>query len=433
VASYSAEKAPPRGHRSECAPHFPGKADAGRDGAASSSHNAGWTVRLPAALDIADIPPNYLKMLLVLERACRDRSYCWNSNASLAAMYGVENSGGFRRLLAHMRRDGYIAMVPVNPEQPGEGRVGIFLLKRLDPDLPVEDRPPPREAVARLWAARERKGEPVRCPTRVTPPAPIEATPLPQMGQPPLPQMRQQNKDVFSKKDELNDDAVVAPSQPPDEEKTPDKVSEDLAPLGDRAQDRFGGCMLKRVADAVETYGREWVEVVLWGVLTLKDWGGVLATLGHWKAEGGPSDRTVERARREKAKPSPKRAVERDPAADRPPAETLLADIRREGFRLEIGAEGGLELVAPELVPLDGPRPLAERLRKQFDAAVEKARAEFRSRLDSLGIEVLGLMRAGSSDEPLPGEGSRQSLADVAVAATPRLSGGFPIVAPRSV
>ena len=410
MASYSAEKAPPRGHRSECAHHFPGKADAGRDGAASSSHNAGWTVRLPAALDIAAISPNYLKMLLVLERACRDRSYCWNTNASLAALYGAENSGGFRRLLAHMHRDGYIAMVPINPDQPGEGRVGIFLLKRLDPDLPVEDRPPPREAVARLWAARERKGEPVRCPTRAAPPASNEATPLPQMGQPPLPQMRQQNNDVFSKKDELNDDAVVASSQPPDEEKTPDKVSEDLAPLVARAQNRFGGCMLRRVADAIELYGREWVEVVLWGVLTLKDWGGVLATLGHWKTEGGPSDRTVERARREKAKAAPKPTVERRPAVERPPAEVLLGDIQREGFRLEIGAEGQLELIAPEMVPLDGPRQLAERLRKQFDAGVEKARAEFQPRLDGLGAEILGLMRAREPAEPGPrgtrGEGA---------------------------
>src|SRR6185437_5626367 len=106
-----------------------------------------------------------------------------------------------------MRRDGFIAMIPVNPDRPADGRVGIFLLKRLDPDLPVEDRPPSREAVARLWAARERKGEPARRPpVRVAPPASIEAAPLPQMSQPPLPQMRHQNKDEFSNKDERNDD-----------------------------------------------------------------------------------------------------------------------------------------------------------------------------------------------------------------------------------
>jgi hypothetical protein len=360
-------------------------------------------------------------MLLVLERACRERSYCWNSNSSLAAMYGAVNSGGFRRLLAHMHRDGFIAMVPVNPDQPGEGRVGIFLPKRLDPDLPVEDRPPPREAVARLWAARERKGEPVRRPTRVAPPAPIEATPLPQMGPPPLPQMRPQNKDESLKKDEMNDDSVVAPSRPPEEEKIPEKAREnpgppgsseptreDLGPLVARAQDRFGGCMLKRVADAVELYGREWVEVVLWGVLTLKDWGGVLATLGHWKVEGGPSDRTVQRARREQAKACPKPVVERHPAAERPPAEVLLSEIRREGFRLEIGAEGRLELIDPVMEPLAGPRPLAERLRKRFEAMVETARAGFRSRLEGLEAEVIELLRAGRPNH-------RGSLGGVAV------------------
>jgi len=405
VISYSAAAAPPRGPRPECAPHFPGKADAGRDGGDASPQKPGWTVRMPATLDIADIPPNYLKMLLVLERACRDRSYCWNTNASLAALYGAENSGGFRRLLADMRRDGYIATVPVNPDKPSDGRLGIFLLRRLDADLPVEDHPPSREAVARLWAARERKGEPAPRPAGVTPPAPIEAAPLPQMGQPPLPQMRPQNNDVFSKKDEMNDDAVVAPSQPPEEENFPGKDSGDLGPLVARAQERFGGSMQARVADAVAIYGYRWVEVVLWGVPTLRDWGGVLATLGHWKTECGPSDRTVERARREMARAAPKPAVPRRPAAERPPAEALMADIREQGFRLEIGAEGRLELIAPEMAPLDCPRPLAERLRKQYQAAVERERAEFRSRLDGLEAEVLGLMRIGSSPGQLPGEG----------------------------
>jgi hypothetical protein len=474
VTSYSAGTAPPRGPRSECAHGTAGSADAGREGATAPPHKAGWTVRITAAIDFADIPPNYLKMLLVLERACRDRSYCWNSNASLAAMYGAENSGGFRRLLAHMRRDGYIAMVPVNPDRPGEGRVGIFLLKRLDPDLPVEDRPPPREAVARLWAARERKGEPVRCPTRVAPPAPIEATPLPRMSQPPLPQMGQQNNDGSLKKDEKNDDgvvvapsrspdqedtpeqacdgarnegeesdddvassrspdaeeipekapeAVVAPPPSPDEEKAPAKAPEDLGPLVARAHQRFGGCMHSRVAEVVKLYGRNWVEVVLWGVLTLRDWGGVLATLGHWKREGGPTDRAVERARREQAKAAPKPVMERRPAAERPPAEVLLAEIRRGGFRLEIGAENRLELIDPEPLALEGPRSLVERLRKQYEASVQEARAEFRSRLDGLGAEVISLLRSGPPDR-------RGSAAGVAVAEKPCPSGGGPIVAP---
>ena len=191
--------------------------------------------------------------------------------------------------------------------------------------------------------------------------------------------------------------------------------------------------MLKRVADAVEAYGREWVEVVLWGVLTLKDWGGVLATLGHWKTEGGPSDRTVEKARREKAKAAPKPVVERRPAAERPPAEVLLAEIRREGFRLEIGAEGRLELIAPEMVPLDGPRPLAERLRKQYEAAVEKARAEFRSRLDGLGAEVISLMRAGTGRGRSPGKALEDHWRAPPSRGRPVRRVASPIVAPRGV
>jgi hypothetical protein len=291
--------------------------------------------------------------------------------------------------------------------------------------------------VARLWAARERKGEPVRCPNRVASPAPIEATPLPQMRQPPLPQMRPQNKDESLKKDERNDDSVVAPSRPPEEEEIPEEASEDLGPpetpeptradlgpLVARAQDRFGGCMVRRVADVVELYGREWVEVVLWGVLTLKDWGGVLATLGHWKTEGGPTDRAVQRARREQAKASPKPVVARRPAAERPPAEVLLSEIRREGFRLEISAEGRLELIAPVMEPLPGPRPLAERLRKQFEALAETARAGFRSRLEGLEAEVIELLRSGRPDP-------RGSLEGVAVGGMPCPSGGSAIVAPR--
>lgn len=480
---YSTAGPPPRGPRSRCAPGSARTADPGRDDGSTSPHKAGWTIRIPAALDFALIPPNYLKMLLVFEGTCRDHSYCWNSNASLAALYGVENSGGFRRLLADMRRDGFIAMVPLNPDRPADGRVGIFLLKRLDPDLPVEDRPPSREAVARLWAARERKGEPARRPpVRVAPPAPIEAPPLPQMGQPPLPQMRHQNKDEFSNKDEMNDDGVVVvssrspdqeetpeqardgalnegeksdgdvapPGSPdreqlpevavaaprsPDEEKAPEQTSakapEDLGPLVARAEQRFGGCMLKRVAYAVEVYGREWVEVVLWGAVVLRDWGGVLVTLGNWKREGGPTDRVVERARREQAKASPKPAVERRPAPPRPPAEVLLAEIRSEGFRLEIGPDGRLELIAPEPVPVDGPRPLMERLRKYFETAVERARSEFRPRLERLGPEVLSLLQTGGPTGPVPGEDPRGSLGDVADAGKSRPSDGPPIVAPR--
>ncbi len=226
--------------------------------AAPRQSGSGWTVRIPSTAKIGDIEPTHLKMLLVLEGACRTKSYCWHSNASLASMYGSKLSGGFRRMLADMEAAGYFWRLAINPARPTDGRAGIFLHRRLDPDLPVEEVPPPAEAVKRLWASRNHASK--------------EATPLPQSGQPPLPQLRQQNEDVFSNEEEKN----VRTSY------------DDLFDLSEKAQKRFGvSGLLPRVRDAVGVYGLEWVTLAI-ETPKLKGWGGVLGTLKNWKAEGGP-------------------------------------------------------------------------------------------------------------------------------------------------
>ena len=112
----------------------------------------GWKTRIPATLDVSKITPPHFMMLFILESLCRSVSYCWPSNALLATMYGC-SIRNVKEILREMQEEGYLWRLPV---ERGSGRAGIFLHRRLDPDLPVEDRPPPPEAVQRLWAARNR-------------------------------------------------------------------------------------------------------------------------------------------------------------------------------------------------------------------------------------------------------------------------------------
>lgn len=174
----------------------------------------GWTVRTPAALDVSAIPPTHLKMIFVLETFWRDRTYCFPSNATLAAAYGYDLSrpgskvpGSFHRLLRDLERDGWIYRLPVNPGNPSDGRAGIFCHRRLDPDLPVEDVPPPPEAVARLWAARgwEGKGD-AAAPKRAKDPRPFERTTFAQKGGGGFAQKGVHNKDEGPNQDEVNND-----------------------------------------------------------------------------------------------------------------------------------------------------------------------------------------------------------------------------------
>jgi hypothetical protein len=169
-------------------------------------------VRVSGEIDLATIPSNHFKMLHILERLCRDRSYCWPSNAKLAALYGCVNSGGFRQLLAEMERDGFISRQPIQPGRPGAGRLGIFLHVRLDRDLPVETGPPPPpEAVKRLRNSRERFD--LSGPKSAGQGASQGADTLPQNGQGGLPQNGQQNKDRSRKKDESNQEEKRATPQ----------------------------------------------------------------------------------------------------------------------------------------------------------------------------------------------------------------------------
>jgi len=136
-------------------------------------------VRIPVNLDVSRIKPSHLKMLLILEAFWGDKSYCWPSNETLAKKFGCSVSRA-RQILYEMEDRGYIYLLPADPAKPHGERAGIFAHRRLNPDRPVEDRPPPPEAIDRLWATRAKSlgaGVPlVGIPT--TPPVGIPTTPL---------------------------------------------------------------------------------------------------------------------------------------------------------------------------------------------------------------------------------------------------------------
>jgi hypothetical protein len=136
-------------------------------------------VRIPVSLDISQIKPAYLKMLLILEAFWGAKTYCWPSNETLAKKFGCSVSRA-RQILYEMEELGYIYLLPADPAKPHGERAGIFAHRRLNPDRPVEDRPPPPEAIDRLGAARAKSlgtGVPlVGIPT--TPPVGIPTTPL---------------------------------------------------------------------------------------------------------------------------------------------------------------------------------------------------------------------------------------------------------------
>ena len=110
-------------------------------------------VRIPVNLDLSRIKPPHLKMLLILEAFWGDKTYCWPSNETLAKKFGCSVSRA-RQILYEMEDLGYIYLLPADDRKPHGERAGIFAHSRLNPDRPVEDRPPPPEAIERLWAAR---------------------------------------------------------------------------------------------------------------------------------------------------------------------------------------------------------------------------------------------------------------------------------------
>jgi hypothetical protein len=113
----------------------------------------GWIVQvsLPDS-DIASIKMPHLKMLLVLERICRDKSYAWASNAFIAGRCGL-GERQVRRILQEMELEGFVYRYVADAGLRGSGRDGIFLLRRLDSDRPVEDTVPTPESIQRLWQA----------------------------------------------------------------------------------------------------------------------------------------------------------------------------------------------------------------------------------------------------------------------------------------
>jgi hypothetical protein len=110
--------------------------------------------KFPHNIDIEAVKPSHLKMFVILERCCPFTSYCWHSNAILAKKYGC-TVRQVSTILREMQEAGYLWRLEVNAGG-FRRRAGIFLHVRLDPDRPVEDRPPPQEAIDRLWAARNR-------------------------------------------------------------------------------------------------------------------------------------------------------------------------------------------------------------------------------------------------------------------------------------
>src|ERR1700722_12189720 len=89
----------------------------------SKTIGPGPRVRVPVNLDIAAIKPQHLKMLLILECYCGDKSYCWPSNKTLALKYGCKVRQ-VKEILREMQEAGYLWRVAVEPDRfrDGSGR-----------------------------------------------------------------------------------------------------------------------------------------------------------------------------------------------------------------------------------------------------------------------------------------------------------------------
>ena len=279
------------------------------------SRPTGWTVRISRDTDIASLKPAHLKALIVIERLCGDRSYCWPTVQTLARLCGCKPSGGFRRMLNDMERAGLIARRPI-ASGPGAGYLGIYLRARLDRDRPVDEAPAPADQGVLLAPPM-----PDVQPTYTH--ASDGAADLPQMGQPGVPQMGQQ-KDEVLEEESKNDDVVEIPD-------VVEKDPEDIKTLTSRAEERFGAHHARRVEDACAAYGIDAVAAVLFTCQNLKSWGGVLGTLKNWSSEGIP-DRALEQGR--KALDRPRQEATRD-AQERSAKQAALEADRAERERQE--------------------------------------------------------------------------------------------------
>jgi hypothetical protein len=216
--------------------------------------SGGWSVHLaPDALQqTADLGGGALRVLIALHGFCRTNDSCWPSNATLAAAAGLsaQQTG---RGLAELEEAGWIRR---DGSPRGGRREGITLLRRID-----------------------------RC------------------TQPPIETDRctHQDREVAPIKTEESHKKKIQGSRPKNDDTRPVVVVEspplkdpELAPLVARAEERFGA-NYQRVEQAVEAFGREWVEQALERPGT-EQWGGVLHTLKEYEAEGGPCAKAIKKA-----------------------------------------------------------------------------------------------------------------------------------------
>jgi hypothetical protein len=89
--------------------------------------------------------------LLVLEGRCRARCSCWVGNEDLAQALRLSVRATIR-ILGELEAEGWILRIEAPPGQPG--RIGILLLRRANPDLPVASREEIAEAILRLKLAK---------------------------------------------------------------------------------------------------------------------------------------------------------------------------------------------------------------------------------------------------------------------------------------
>jgi hypothetical protein len=255
----------------------------------------GWITRIPESVDVPDLGHRFFTMLFVLETLCRDKSYTWATNATLAQRFGCSGRQ-IQTLLREMEVAGHLWRVLVEPDRPGDGRAGIFLHRRLNPDLPIEDRPPPAEAVQRLWAARRRSQEPVA--ETCVPPTKKPSYPPRRNLRTPHEETFVQNKDESLKKDELKDDDD---GQGGSSSLCQTFIEDELIR---RARRLFPaeGDMVQAVQTAVAVYGLAMVRWALnvaekrpsrkLGNLPVRSWGFVLRSLENRLREfgGAPSE-----------------------------------------------------------------------------------------------------------------------------------------------
>jgi hypothetical protein len=212
----------------------------------------GWSVHLaPDALQqAAGLSGNALRVLIALHGYCRTGDYCWPSNAKLAesAGLGVQQTG---RGLAELEEAGWIRR---DGSPHGGRRDGITLLRRIDRCT----QPPIKTD---------------RCTHQDREVAPIKTE-------------ESHKKETQGSRPKNDDTRPVVVESPPSTREDPE-----LAPLVARATERFGA-NYQRVEQAVEAYGKEWVEQALERPGTER-WGGVLHTLNEYTTEGGPLRKPV--------------------------------------------------------------------------------------------------------------------------------------------